>query len=155
MVFTSKFVSKNTKTTIQSLVALFFASNSVLWYYSSTQLTQNASEEHFILYILCSNMACRVHSIEYNLRSFFLLFLPPLPLLLSKFSYSAPSALRQKGITDAEARGIYMSSAGKNWTPLPAENGEREGRLEPSILPCRPMLWSKNVQYCRGSNSQV
>ena len=45
---------------------------------------------------------------------FFLLFLPPLPLLLSKFSYSAPSALRQKGITDAEARGIYMSSAGKN-----------------------------------------
>ena len=49
------------------------------FYDIAAQLTQNALEEHFILYILCSNMACRVHSIEYNLRSFFLLFLPPFP----------------------------------------------------------------------------
>ena len=52
------------------------------FYDIAAQLTQNALEEHFILYILCSNMACRVHSIEYNLRSFFSSFsAPPSPPL--------------------------------------------------------------------------
>ena len=74
---------------------------------------------HIMLY-----MACRVHSsIEYNLRSFFLLFLPPSPPL-------------QIFILCTKAEGSYLYRSKRNLyelcrqklNPPPADNGGREGR---------------------------
>ena len=151
MVFTSKFVSKNTKTTIQSLVALFFASNSVLWYSSTThtkRLRGTLYSVHIMLY-----MACRVHSIEYNLRSFFLLFLPPFPSSPNFHTLHHQHWGRRVLLMQKQEEFIWALPA-KIEPPCPQRMGK--GRVDwnpPSSL--ADLLWSKNVQYCRGSNSQV